>query len=106
MTESLVSVVWGVGLGLCYGASSYLMFLWAMKKDDSRFYVIALGGMLVRMIVAFTAVAVITRLLGIAEQPFFLGFVSTFAIALSVEVGAMHKGVGVSTRSPQSGSVV
>lgn len=95
MSDVTTAVISGVALGLAYGVLSYLTFLWAMKRPGAQFIVIALGGMLVRMVLAFGAVAVLTRLFDILEQPFFLGFLITFLIVLSLDIAAMHRGVGV-----------
>ncbi len=105
MNEATLAVVYGIMLGTGYGVSSYLTFLWAMKRPGNRFFVIALGGMLVRMVLAFVAIVIMTRWLSILEQPFFLGFTITFMIVLTVEVTAIHKGVGVGeTGQPSNGT--
>lgn len=93
MDEVTTAVVVGVTLGLFYGVSSYLTFLWAMKRPGVQFIVIAFGGILVRMALAFVAVVVITHFYNVEQTPFFLGFVTTFIIVLTFEIGAMHKGL-------------
>ena len=75
--------------------AGYLNFLWAMRRDGASFMVVALGGMLVRMTIAFLLVAAGVFLWGIQENPFFLAFISTFVFALTLEITAMHKGWGV-----------
>ncbi len=90
-----VNIAFGVGLGLFYGVAGYLNFLWAMRRSGASFMVIALGGMLLRMTIAFLLVALGVLLLDVQENPFFLAFVSTFVVALALEITAMHKGWGV-----------
>lgn len=105
MNEATAAAVYGIILGLGYGVSSYLTFLWAMKRPGNRFFVIALGGMLVRMVLASVAVVAMTVWLSIPQQPFFLGFAMTFMIVLTVEVAAIHKGVGIDDkRKPSNGT--
>lgn len=88
-------IAFGIGLALTYGLAGYLNFLWAMRSNGASFMVVALGGMLVRMVVAFLLVAAGVLLWDIQEKPFFLAFISTFVVALSLEITAMHKGWGV-----------
>jgi hypothetical protein len=105
MSDVTTAVVYGVALGLAYGASSYLTFLLAMKRPGVQFIVISLGGMLLRMMLAFTAVAILTRVLDVPEQQFFMGFLATFIIVLPIEIGAMHHGVGVHKNEKTSNEV-
>ncbi|NND70595.1 MAG: hypothetical protein HKN43_03355 [Rhodothermales bacterium] len=105
MSDVTTAVVYGVALGLVYGASSYLTFLLAMKRPGVQFIVISLGGMLLRMMLAFIAIAVLTRVLDVLEQQFFMGFLATFIIVLPIEIGAMHYGVGVHNNEKTSNEV-
>lgn len=105
MSDVTTAVVYGVALGLAYGVSSYLTFLLAMKRPGVQFIVVSLGGMLLRMMLAFAAVVILTRVLDVLEQPFFLGFLATFIVVLPIEIGAMHRGVGVHNNEKTSDEV-
>ncbi len=105
MDEATTAVFLGIALGVGYGVTSYLTFLWAMSRPGVQFIVVALGGMLVRMALAFVLVAVITFQYDVVQQPFFLGFLATFLIVLPIEIGAMHKGFGLNTNEKASDGV-
>lgn len=91
----IADIAFGVGLGLSYGTAGYLNFLWAMRRNGASFMVVALGGMLVRLVVAFLFVALGVLLFDLQEKPFFLAFFLTFMVALALEITAMHKGWGL-----------
>ena len=98
----LKEVAFGIALGLAYGLVGYLNFLWAMRRSGASFMVVALGGMLVRMTIALLLVAGGVLLWDMQETPFFLAFLSTFAVALALEITAMHRGWGTGKRADRN----
>ena len=81
-----LSVGLGLAIGVLYIFASLAANRYAVRQEQSRFVVIVLGGMLVRILGAMVFVALVLLLLPVAQAPFIGTFFGVFVIGLVWEV--------------------
>lgn len=85
-----LSVGLGSGIGLLYGITSVAVNRYALRQDHHRFMLIAVGGMLARMLLALFLIALIVFLLPVDRVAFFTSFLGVFVLGIVVEVWSLH----------------
>jgi hypothetical protein len=76
----------GSGIGLLHGLVSYVANRFAMRQNQRLFMLIVIGGMLVRMLVALSLVALVLLILPVDQVAFIGSFFGVFVIGLIGEV--------------------
>ena len=89
----------GIGIGLLYSLASLVTNRIALRQDQRLFMVIALGGMLVRMMTALVVVVLILGLFPVDQVAFIGSFLGVFIIGMVVEVWSLHRKLSA-TRNP------
>lgn len=91
MTSSVwLSVGLGVAFGLFYYASSVVTHRVAARHPEV-FFVIALGGMLIRMTLCLAGVTLALALLPVQPFPFVGTFMALFTVGLTLEIIRLHR---------------
>ena len=85
-----LSVVLGVAFGLAYYASSVVTHRIA-ARHPRVFFVIALGGMLIRMMLCLAAVALALVFLPVRPLAFVGTFMALFVVGLALEITRLHR---------------
>jgi len=80
----------GIGIGLLYGAASFVANRYALRQNQQVFMLVVIGGMTVRMVVALVAVTLIMWLLPVEQAAFLVSFLGVFIIGIIVEVRHLH----------------
>lgn len=82
----------GAGLGLAYGGASLWINRWAMRFSNPRIFVyLSIGGIVVRMAVALSLVALIMLLTPIHLIAFIGTFFIVFVLGLALEIAILHR---------------
>lgn len=91
MTSGIwLSVGLGVAFGLAYYASSVVTHHFA-ARHPAAFFVIALGGMLVRMTLCLAGATLTLALLPVQPLPFLGTFMALFVVGLTLEILRLHR---------------
>lgn len=83
----------GAGIGLVYGAISYITYRMALGVSKRLFMALTVGGLLVRMLLCMAAIVVVLFFTDVARYPFLFSFAATFILSLAVEVFLLHRRV-------------
>ena len=91
MTSGIwLSVGLGVAFGLGYYASSVVTHRFA-ARHPAVFFIIALGGMLIRMTLCLAGITLTLALLPVAALPFIGTFMVFFVVGLTLEISRLHR---------------
>ncbi|MDX1438561.1 MAG: hypothetical protein R3284_01540 [Rubricoccaceae bacterium] len=85
------SLVLGTSLAVANAIASYLLLRFARNQAYKTFIMIALGGMVLRLMVVLALIAVVLITERVSRTPFVAAFFATFAVATVVEVLAIIK---------------
>jgi len=85
------SAICGIVIGILYGVAGYATHLLAVKYPKVNFTVIVFGGMLVRLVLAMTAVMLLISVMKVRIAPFFLSLLAAFIGALAIEIVLLHR---------------
>lgn len=86
----------GAGLGLVYGGASLWINRWAMRFSSARLFVyLSVGGVVVRMLVTLSLVALVMLMLPVHLIAFIGAFFIVFVLGLALEIAILHRSAGV-----------
>jgi hypothetical protein len=101
-TDVLLGLMLGFGLGGVHAVAGLVLWRLARHRPDRAFYVIVLGGMVVRMGLLLGALALVLWLVPLHETAFIGTLLATFVLGLTAEIVQMVRRPAMPRERPPS----